>query len=72
MKQLTIEQTQKFMSRFGVPQEEIDKAVNGMIEKDLYSFGTIMLSFVQGCILWFILALIMAAIMKKKKPVFGE
>jgi predicted permease len=72
MKQLTIEQTQKFMSRFGVPQDQIDKAVNGIIEKDLYTFGTIMFSFVQGCIVWFILALIMAAILKKKKPVFGE
>lgn len=72
LKQVTIEQTQKFMARFNTPQDTIDKAINEMIKKDLYSFGSIAQSFAQGCIVYFIISLILAAILKKKKPVFAE
>lgn len=72
MKQVTIEQTQKMMAGFKVPQEEIDKAINKMISENLYSFGKIIQSFLFGCILYFIFSLIIAAIVKKKKPEFAE
>lgn len=72
MKQMTMEQTQKFMEKLNVPQDQIDKTINGMISMDLYSFGNMMKSFVQGCIIWFIVSLIIAAIMKKSKPEFAD
>lgn len=72
MKQVTIEQTQKMMAGFKVPQEEIDKAINKMISENMYSFGKIIQSFLFGCILYFIFSLIIAAIVKKKKPEFAE
>ncbi len=71
MLQMTIEKTQEFMQKFGVPQTEIDKAVNGMNRETLFSIGAIFKSFMYGCIVSFIIALIIAAIMKKKKPEFG-
>lgn len=72
MKQLTIEKTQEWMVRFNVPQEQIDKQISKIINDDLYSLGNLIKAFFQGCIVWFIFSLIIAAIMKKKKPVFSE
>lgn len=72
LKQLSIEKAQQMMARFNVPQEAIDKEINNLINTNIYSLGNIFKSFAQGCIVFFIVALIMAAIMKKKKPVFGE
>ena len=72
MKQMTLEQTQKFMAKFNVPQDQIDKTINGMINLNLYSFGNMMKGFLQGCIVWFIVSLIIAAIVKKSKPEFAE
>lgn len=72
MKQVTIERTQKMMANFKVPQEEIDKQINKMITDNIYSFGSIAQSFLFGCILYFIISLIIAAIVKKKKPEFAD
>jgi hypothetical protein len=72
MKQVTIEKTQEFMVKFNVPQDQIDKAINKMITENIYSLGNLIKAFFQGCIVWFIVSLIIAAIMKKKKPVFSE
>jgi Protein of unknown function (DUF4199) len=71
MVQMTIEKSQEFMQKFGVPQAEIDKAVNGMNRETLFSIGPLFKSFMYGCIVSFIISLIVAAIMKKKKPEFG-
>ena len=71
MLQLTIEKTQQIMAKFGASQDSIDKAVKGIMETDIGAFSTIAKSFIQGCIFWFIIALIVAAIMKKKQPEFA-
>lgn len=71
MTQMTIEKTQQLMANFGAPQDSIDKAIKGIMETDLGSIGTIAKSFAQGCIFWFVIALILAAIMKKKRPEFA-
>ena len=72
VKQVNIERTQKFMTKFKVPQEEIDKAINSMITENMYSFGKIIQGFMFTCIVYFIASLIVAAIVKKKKPEFAE
>lgn len=71
MLQLTIEKTQQMMAKFGAPQDSIDKAITQITKTDLGSIGTIAKSFAQGCIFWFVIALILAAIMKKKQPEFA-
>jgi hypothetical protein len=71
MLQLTIENTQKIMAKFNTPQDVIDKQIQGMLSKDMFSLGSIAQSFVFGCVFWFVIALIVAAILKKKKPEFA-
>ncbi len=68
MKQLTIEKAQEAMARFKVPESEMEKAMDKMAEHDLFSFGSLLKSFAYACILYFIEALIVSAIIKKKKP----
>lgn len=68
LKQITIEKTIEFMNKFKVPETEIDKAVDELIQKDLWSFSSLMKSLANVCIFYFIEALIVAAIIKKKKP----
>jgi peptidoglycan/LPS O-acetylase OafA/YrhL len=71
MVQLTIEKSQQFMEKLGTPQDAIDKAVKEMTFDNLFSFKKVFQGFMFGCIFNFIIALIIAAIMKKKKPEFA-
>jgi hypothetical protein len=71
MMQLTIEKTQQMMAKFNAPQDTIDKAIKQISETDIGSVGTMVKNFAQGCIFWFVIALIVAAIMKKNKPEFA-
>mgnify|MGYP003339379752 CR=1 FL=1 len=68
MKQLTIEKAQETMMKFKIPENEIDKAIEKITEQDMFSFGSLSKSFAYACILYFIEALIISAIIKKKKP----
>jgi hypothetical protein len=68
VKQLSIEKTIEFMEKFKVPDTEIDKAVDGMIKQEMFSIGSLLKSYAYACILYFLEALIIAAIIKKKKP----
>lgn len=68
MKQLTIEKSQETMQKFGVPEAEMEKAMEKIDEQDIFSFVSIAKSFAYACILYFIEALIISAIVKKKKP----
>ena len=58
----------EFMQNFNVPETEIDKAIDGMIQQDMFSLGSLLKSYAFTCIVYFIEALIIAAIIKKKKP----
>jgi len=70
LKQFTIEKTQEMMEKFKVPAEEVDKAIKTIVDKNIFAFGEIAKSFAIGCIFNFIVAAIIAAIMKKKRPEF--
>lgn len=72
LKQVTIEKTQEFMSKMGTPQDAVDKAVKDIMEKDIYSAGSLFQNFMTVCILNFIIALIISAIVKKNKPEFAS
>ncbi len=58
------------MKKFGASQEQIDKAMEDMMKGNNYSLGKQLLGTAFICIFWFIVSLIISAIIKKKKPVF--
>lgn len=70
LKQFTIEKTQEMMEKFKVPAEETDKAIKSIVDKNIFAFSEIAKSFALGCIFYFIVAAIIAAIIKKKRPEF--
>lgn len=68
--QESTEKMQEWMVKFGTPQEAIDKATEEALKGNNYSLGSQTLSGAFICIVWFIISLIIAAIIKKKKPEF--
>jgi hypothetical protein len=68
--QLTMEKAEAMMKKFGVAQDQIDKAIQKMATENQFSLGKTIQGFAFECIFWFIVALIVAAIVKKKKPEF--
>jgi hypothetical protein len=68
--QVTAEQAEKLMRRFGAPEAQIDEAVEKTLNQNNYTIGRLLLGFVFGCIWWFIVALIVSAFIKRKRPVF--
>ncbi|WP_205509802.1 DUF4199 domain-containing protein [Longitalea arenae] len=68
--QVTAEQAEKLMRKLGAPEEKIDEAVEETLNKNNYTIGRLLLGFVFGCIGWFIVALIVSAIIKRKRPAF--
>jgi disulfide bond formation protein DsbB len=68
--QKTAESTEAWMKRFGAPQDQIDKATTDALNANNYSPKSMALGFAFWAIAWFIIALIVAAIIKRKKPEF--
>lgn len=64
------EKMQEWMVKFGTPQEAIDKATEESLKGNNYSIKSQALSGAFMCIIWFVISLIIAAIIKKKKPEF--
>ncbi len=69
--QQTAEATEKIMAKFGASQEMIDKTVEETLNGNAYTFTKMLMGFALGCILLFLFSLIIAAIIKKKKPEFS-
>jgi ABC-type antimicrobial peptide transport system permease subunit len=70
--QVMVERTQKWMENFGTPQDQIDKAIKKMMTENQFSGPNLFKSFMIGCIVSFLIALIIAAIVKKNKPEFDS
>jgi len=70
LQQLMMEKSESMMRKFGAPQDQIDKAIQKMANDNQYSLANTLKGFAFVCIFWFIVALIVAAIVKKKKPEF--
>lgn len=64
--------TEKMLEKFGAPQDTIDKAVGDMLSGKSYTFGKTLLGYAFGLIFWFIVTLIIAAIIKKSRPPFDN
>ncbi|OQP56429.1 DUF4199 domain-containing protein [Niastella populi] len=68
--QVTAEEAERLMRKFGAPEGQIEKTVEESLNKNNYTVGRLMLGFVFSCIGWFVVALIVSAIIKKKRPPF--
>jgi flagellar motor component MotA len=68
--QETAEKTQQFLQKLGVSQDQIDKTVDDMMKGNSYTISKQAVGVAFICIFWFIISLIIAAIIKKKKPEF--
>lgn len=72
LSQKTAEMMEEMMRKFGASDDDIDKAVEDSFKGNPYSAGKMALGFAFTCIIWFIIALIVAAIVKRRKPEFPE
>jgi hypothetical protein len=68
--QETAEKAELMMEKLGMPQSQIDKATEQMLNGNNYSMGNLFLGFAFRCIGWFVVALIVSAIIKRKRPPF--
>ena len=62
--------TEAFMKKLGAPETETQKTVDTILTGENYSLNKLMVNFAVVSILWFLISLIIAAIVKKAKPVF--
>lgn len=67
--QVNLEKTEQWLKKFGMPEDQVHKAIEEERSKDQYSPGRISLGFAVSCIFQFVIALIIAAVTKKKQPV---
>ncbi|MFT3823442.1 MAG: DUF4199 domain-containing protein [Chitinophagaceae bacterium] len=70
--QATMEKMGEMMKRFGATEEQIEKAITDGMNKNNYTLGKVFVGYGVVCIVSFIFALIVAAIVKKNKPVFDD
>lgn len=70
--QETAQKAEQWMRKFGAPESEIEKAVDKTMDQNNYTIGRLLMGFVFGCIFWFIVALIVSAIIKRKRSPFDN
>jgi hypothetical protein len=70
--QASLEKSAAMMKSFGMSADQVDKAMRDSANQNNYSIGKMLLGFAMSCIVFFIISLIIAAIIKKKNPVFAD
>jgi hypothetical protein len=68
--QATQEQMERELIKKGMSQEKIDEFLENIGNANKYALAVYGLTFAIRCILHFVLALVVSAIMKRKQPVF--
>jgi hypothetical protein len=63
----TLEKDAAVFKRFGASDEDVNKAIAAEREKKPFTLGAMSLGFAFACVVHFIIALLIAAIVKKKK-----
>ncbi len=66
----TLEKTEAFMKRMGLSESQIEEAMKNASNTNNYSVRNVSLGFGFMCIICFLVSLIIAAIIKKKRPPF--
>jgi hypothetical protein len=69
--ELTIEKSVEMMERFGTPEDQIDAQIEAMEGQNNFNTWGIIKSLLIGIVIYSVLGLIVAAIMKKKEPEFS-
>jgi hypothetical protein len=67
-----LRKTEAVLRQFGAPEDLIEKTMNDEKTKDQFSLKAMSLGFAFSCIVHFIIALVIAAIVKKKKVEFSD
>lgn len=62
--------TEAFMKKLGAPEADTQKTVDTILTGENYTLNKLLVNFAVVSILWFLISLIIAAIVKKAKPVF--
>ncbi|MHA4811225.1 DUF4199 domain-containing protein [Flavitalea flava] len=70
--QAVLEKTEEVFRKFGLSEDKLDQTMAEQRGKDQFSFTSMIQGFSIWCIIHFIFALIIAAIVKKKKEVFPD
>jgi len=68
--QYTVDKAEQVMKRFGAPDSDIEKMRVSASDPKNYSLGRLLLSYSMWCILYFIISVIIALIIRKKRPPF--
>lgn len=68
--QATLDTSEKFLRKMGMSESSIDEAMEKARESDSMSLPSMLFGYALWCIAWFIICLIISAIVKKNKPVF--
>jgi Protein of unknown function (DUF4199) len=72
LNQVAAENAAKMTKKFGGSDEMAENAMQQTLKKDNYSLSALGLQFAFGCIVSFLIALILSAILKKKRPEFNS
>jgi len=68
VKEIAVEKTVAVMEGFNAPPEKIAEQVDAMEKQDLFSFKTQLFQIAQSIIIFTIIGLLVAAVMKKTNP----
>ncbi len=68
LQDMIIESTAQTMENFGAPEESIDETISQMSEASQFGVGQQIRGFFTGIIIYSVIGLIVAAVMKKKRP----
>ena len=70
LKQEIMDKTETMMKRFGASDTTVDDTLKKMANENQFSIAKILLSYCISCIITFLISLIIAATVFKRKPVF--
>jgi hypothetical protein len=72
VERVTLDKTEKFMQGLKIDQDTIDKSIDEQRGKNQYSLPKILMGLCFTYIVCFLVSLLIAAIIKKKKPEFHD
>ena len=72
LSQKSAEISRQMMERFGMKEDDIDRATDDILSGRAYSVRSMAINFAVYCVIYFIVSLIIAAIVKRKKPEFPQ
>jgi hypothetical protein len=72
LEQAILAKTEQLLQRFGAHQEDIDRALDRQRGRNQYALTSLLLGLCVTYVIFFLISLLIAAIVKKKKPEFND